>query len=175
MNAANIHLAITHFPIIGAIIGVGILLYGQIIKNNSFKNLAYGLFILMALLTIPVFSSGEGAEEVVEHIAGVSENIIEEHEHLAEKAIWLMGLLGIFSLLGIFANRNELTFANTVGLIILVISLITSGVFIQVGHLGGQIRHTEIRSETTSNNQKGEDHDNDHDEDHDEDHEKHHD
>ena len=99
----------------------------------------------MALLTIPVFLTGEEAEESVEHLAGVSENIIEEHEELAEKAIWLMGLLGVFSLASFYAIVKKLSFSRTVILITLLISLATLGLFAQVGNLGGQIRHTEIR------------------------------
>ena len=41
----------------------------------------------MAVLTIPVFLTGEETEESVEHLAGVSHDLIEEHEELAEKAI----------------------------------------------------------------------------------------
>ncbi|MFI0430131.1 hypothetical protein [Mariniflexile sp. HMF6888] len=144
MDLTHIHLILTHFPIVGTIIGIGILAYGQFAKNDDVKKVALVTFVLMAILTIPVFLTGEPAEESVEHLTGVSENIIEEHEELAKKAIWLMGLLGVFSLISFYAIIKKTTFAKMMTLITLVISLTTFGIFAKVGNLGGQIRHTEI-------------------------------
>ncbi len=149
MDATHLHLMLTHFPIVGTIIGIGILAYGQFSNNNSIKKLALAVFVIMSLLTIPVFLTGEGAEETVEHLAGVSENIIKEHGELAEKAIWLMGLLGIFSLINIIVIVKESSIAKTITFISLVLSLVTFGVFAKVGNLGGEIRHSEIRANNT--------------------------
>jgi len=153
MDATHLHLVLSHFPIIGTIIGVGILAYGQFFKNTEIQKVALATFILMAILTIPVFLTGEESEETVEHIAGISEQLIENHEELAEKAIWLMGLLGGLSLISFYAVIKKLSFAKTMTLITLVVSLATFGLFAQVGNLGGQIRHSEIRTE--SNNGQG--------------------
>lgn len=92
MDAAHLHLMLTHFPIVGTILGIGILIYGQFSKNDSVKKVALWLFILMAILAIPVFKSEEAAEEIVEHHAGVSEQIIEEHEEMAETTLWFITL-----------------------------------------------------------------------------------
>ncbi len=150
MDHTHIHLVLTHFPIIGAIIGIGILAYGQYSKNDSIKKVAFVTFVLMAIMTIPVFLTGEAAEETVEHLAGVSENLIEEHEELAEKAIWLMGLLGVLSIVSFFAIVKKLSFSRTISLVTLLISLATFGIFAKVGNLGGQIRHSDIRANNTS-------------------------
>ena len=145
MDATHFHLLLTHFPIVGTIIGIGILAYGQYSKNDSIKKTALVVFLLMAILTIPVFLTGEEAEETVEHLAGVSENSIETHEELAEKVIWLMGLLGAMSLVSFYAITKKLPLSNKLTLVTLVVSLVTFGLFARVGYLGGQIRHSEIR------------------------------
>ncbi|NOY47215.1 MAG: hypothetical protein GXO84_03225 [Chlorobi bacterium] len=168
MDATHLHLVLTHFPIIGVIIGILILAYGQFYKNSDIQKVALATFILMAILTIPVFLTGEEAEETVEHIAGVSEQLIENHEELAEKAIWLMGLLGVFSMISFFAIVKKLSFAKTITLITLIVSLGTFGLFAQVGNLGGQIRHSEIRTESNNNQVDNKNYDNrerDHDDD----------
>ena len=160
MDATHLHLVLTHFPIIGTIIGIGILAYGQFIKNTEIQKVALTTFILMAILTIPVFITGEKSEEAVEHIAGISEQLIENHEELAEKAIWLMGLLGGLSLINFYAIIKKLSFAKTTTLITLVVSLTTFGLFAQVGNLGGQIRHSEIRTERNNGQNDNENYDN---------------
>lgn len=146
MDATHLHLVLTHFPIIGTIIGVGILAYGQIFKNLEIQKVAFATFIVMALLTIPVFLTGEEAGETVENIAGIYEQLIENHEELAEKAIWLMGLLGVLSVMSLLAIFKKSSFTKAITLVTLVVSIITFGLFAQVGNLGGQIRHSEIRT-----------------------------
>ena len=152
MDATHLHLILTHFPIVGTIIGIGILIYGLFFKNLEIQKVALATFVLMALLTIPVFLTGEEAGETIENIAGVSERLIKNHEELAEKAIWLMGLLGLLSIINLYAIFKKLSFAKTITLTTLIISIFTFGVFAQVGNLGGQIRHSEIRN-TSYNNQ----------------------
>jgi len=151
MDATHIHLVLTHFPIVGTFIGIGVLAYGQFSKNDSIKKLALLLFILMAVMTIPVFLTGEEAEETVEHIAGISENLIEQHEELAEKAIWAMGLLGMLSLLSFFAFIKKSALTKTITLVTLIVSTATGALFVNVGYLGGQIRHSEIRTNGNNN------------------------
>lgn len=146
MDATHIHLLLTHFPIVGTIIGILILIYGIYSKNESVIKVALGTFVAMALLTIPVFLTGEDAAETVENIPGVLESIIEEHEELAEKAIWLMGLLGVLSLINLYAIFKKVSFSKTITILTLLVSLATFGLFAQVGNLGGQIRHSEIRN-----------------------------
>lgn len=148
MNAAHIHLMLTHFPIVGTFIGVGILTAGLLMKNESVKKVALGVFILMALVTIPVFSSGEGAEEVLEKLPDFSKHQIHEHEELAEKAILLMFGLGILSVVGLFSIIKKISFEKPLIIVILIVSIATFGLFGKVGNLGGQVRHTEIRETT---------------------------
>ena len=151
MDATHLHLTLTHFPIVGTIIGIGILIYGLLSKNLETQKVALSIFALMSIITIPVFLTGGEAEETVEHLAGVSEQSIEDHEELAEKAIWLMALLGILSVVGFFAIIKKQSFAKAITLITLIMSLGTFGIFAQVGNLGGQIRHSEIRPENNLN------------------------
>lgn len=150
MDATHLHLALAHFPIIGTIIGTALLAYGLIIKNFEIQKVAMITFVVMALLTIPVFLTGEEAEEAVEHLPGFSERLIDEHEELAEIAIWLMGALGVLGIIAYYAIRKNFSFAKIITVITLILSLATFGIFAQVGNLGGQIRHSEIR---TANNQ----------------------
>jgi hypothetical protein len=49
MNDAHLHLVVNHFPIIGTIFGLGILVTGMIVKNNTLKNTAYVLFATAAI------------------------------------------------------------------------------------------------------------------------------
>ena len=112
MNDAHLHMIVNHFPIIGTIFGLGILISGMILKNNSVKNTAYVLFIVAAIFAAFSMGTGEGAEELVEDMPTVGKQIIHEHEEMAEKLALVLYVLGVISIVGLFLNykkhaRNE--------------------------------------------------------------------
>ena len=49
MNDAHFHMVVNHFPIIGTILAIGILIVGILTKNNGVKNTSYCLFIVAAI------------------------------------------------------------------------------------------------------------------------------
>lgn len=146
MNDAHLHMVVNHFPIIGTILAVGVLLAGIFLKNNSVKNTAYILFIIAAIFAFFSMATGEGAEEMVEDMPNIGKQIIHEHEEIAEKLALVLYLVGGISILGLFMNIKNHANANFVSYIVLVLSLL--GVFLaqKVGTSGGEIRHTEIRA-----------------------------
>jgi uncharacterized membrane protein len=158
MNAAQIHLALNHAPLLLSIIGGGILILGMINKNESFKNLSLYLLVAAAVLTAPVYLTGEGTEELVEHFPGVNESTIEKHEEMAKIALIIIIITGAIAFLGIMIKKNtglaKLVFTGT-----LLLSLASFVAMAQTAHLGGLIRHSEIQNGTAANaegNDKGE-------------------
>ena len=150
MNDAHLHLVMNHFPIIGPILGFGILLTGIILKNNSVKNTAYVLFIVSAIFASFSMGTGEGAEEIAEKLPGVTKQIIHEHEEMAEKLAIVLYLLGVISLGGLFLSYKKSAKVKWVSFAALVVAVV--GIFLakEVGTSGGEVRHTEIRTDTTS-------------------------
>lgn len=146
MNDAHLHLVVNHFPIIGTILGVGILISGIILKNNTVKNTSYVLFIVSAIFAAFSMGTGEGAEEMVENMPTVGDQVIHQHEEMAEKLATVLYLLGVISLVGLYTNLKNKAKANLVSYLALAISCV--GVFLaqQTGTTGGEVRHTEIRT-----------------------------
>ncbi len=146
MNQAHFHLIVNHFPIIIPIIGILILIGGFIFRAEIVKRTAFFVFILGALSTVPAFLTGEGAEEVVEHLQGVHEQGIHAHEEAAKIFAILAYLLGGLSLLALWANWKQKSFASIIAIAVIVFSLVVLFFAKQTGTTGGEIRHTEIRS-----------------------------
>ena len=144
MDSTHLHLILNHFPIIGTIIGTGVMAYGYFTQSAPTKKAALFTWVVMALVAIPVFLTGEPAEETVEGIAGISETMIEAHEEAAEMAIWVMEALGIFSLIALFWRGSSEKQNKTMTGIAFALSLVTFALMARTGYLGGQIRHTEI-------------------------------
>lgn len=147
MNDAHLHLVLNHFPIIGTILGLGILIAGIILKNNSVKSTAYSLFIVAAVFAAFSMGTGEGAEEAVENLADVTMERIHEHEEMAEKLAIILYILGVISMVGIFLNFKNHTKAKLVSFIAVLVAIVAVFLAKETGTSGGEIRHTEIRSD----------------------------
>ncbi len=155
MNQAQIHLALNHAPLLLSIIGGSILILGMIRKNESFKSLSLYLLVAAAVLTAPVFLTGEGTEELVEHIPGVNEGTIEKHEEMAKISLIVIIITGAIALLGIFLRKNT-GITRVMFIAASILSLASFGTMAQTAHLGGLIRHSEIQNGTTANTEGNE-------------------
>ncbi len=150
MNQAHVHLLITHLPIFGSILGVFVLSYGLWTKSDHTKIAAYNIFIICSIGAGIAYLTGEAAEETVENIQGISDNMIEQHEDFAVFALVSLIILGVASLAGIFMTLKKPHLTRGTAITILFISLISFGLIAWTGYLGGQIRHTEIYQATSS-------------------------
>ncbi|SIQ14241.1 hypothetical protein [Maribacter ulvicola] len=147
MNDAHFHLVVNHLPIVGVLIGFLVLLAGLIMKKPQIKNTALGIFIFSALTAIVAFLTGEGAEEIVENLPGISETLIHKHEEYAELFLAMMQILGVTSLITLFLQYKKLPFSKYGFVLILLLSMVTMGIAKYVGTSGGEITHIEIRSD----------------------------
>ena len=146
MNDAHWHLVVNHLPIIFPIVGVIVMITGLISKSEAVKRTAFMIFVFGALAAIAAMNTGEGAEEVVENINGVSENFIESHEEAAETFAILSYILGGISLLGLWASFKQKSFSSIISIATLIFAFVVLFFAKQTGTTGGEIRHTEIRS-----------------------------
>lgn len=161
MNEAHFHLIVNHLPIAGLLIGLLVLATGFIIKKSEIKITALGIFVFSALASIAAFYSGEGAEDIVERILGISETLINQHEEAAELFFTVILILGGVSLITMFLEIKKYKFAKF-GFILVILVALAAGVLAKnVGTTGGEIRHTEIRNDAnliqiqTNNNHDG--------------------
>lgn len=147
LNAAHWHLMLNHFPVIGTLTGFLILLSSLLFRNKTLETTGLVIFIVTALLTIPAYLTGEGAEEVIERIAGLNaEQAVEQHEEAAEPAFIAMQVLGALSLISLFLSwngkRNSVKILNP---LICFYGLVVFAMMVRVANMGGEIRHSEIR------------------------------
>lgn len=144
MNAAHIHLLWNHFPILGSLFAAGILLAGIALNDRKINQVGLVSLFIFALLTIPAFLSGEGAEEVMEEYPGISHAAIHEHEEAADWGLWVMIFAGVAAIAGFWLQRRREHLHRMVSITVCVVALAAFGIFFRVGLTGGEIRHPEI-------------------------------
>jgi uncharacterized membrane protein len=149
MNLAHLHLLLNHIPVLG--IPFGLLLYasGVVRKNDEIKRFAYFFTVAIALIAIPTYLTGEPAEELVEHLPGVAESLIKNHEEAAEVSLVLVLIAGALGGIKLLVRWSKIDRLTSIGFgIALVVSAISLG---YTANIGGEIRHTEIRATANGN------------------------
>src|ERR1700730_13424183 len=148
MNFAHLHLLLNHFPIIGTIVGLGLFLISLGRKTKDLRRASLIIFSAMALLAIPTFFSGTGAQGAIRKTPGVSEALIERHQGAAMLALLFMEITGALALVALWKSQGTSHPArwNWSLSAVLLFSIVTVGLMARTGTTGGDIRHPEIGS-----------------------------
>ena len=150
MNLAHLHLMLNHIPLVGIGFTTLLLILAMLRRSNELINIALVFVVVVALWAIPVYLTGEPAEEVVEDLPGVSEQLIEEHEEKAEVAFIFVEATGALALISFIVRIYSDKFGHRLALLTLLVLIISGGLMAWTANLGGKINHPEIRSDKAS-------------------------
>ena len=148
MDAAHVHLVVNHVPVLGTIFGLVLLAFGLLRREAVLVKAGLIAFLVSGLAAGAAYMTGEPAEEVVEHLAGVSGAAIEAHENAGFYALISAVVLGLFALGGLLFFKTRLP--RLLAVTIVMLALFVSGMMVWTANLGGQIRHVEIRSDAVT-------------------------
>lgn len=148
MNAAHLHLVLNHFPIIGTAIAIFVLIIGIMKKSDDVKKVSVLILILTALVTIPVYLSGENAEAKIEgNYEDVDESFIDSHEDFALYSFIAMDIVGAMGLIAMFLYKKPKPLPDSFAYLMLVLLFIVNVMMAYTANLGGKIHHPEIRED----------------------------
>ena len=143
-NSAHLHLIMNHFPIIGTMMIILVLGYAVFINNDKIKRLGMFMLVLIGLITIPVFMTGDKAAGIVKGNEGVLEENIDPHENFAKISMIAMEITAGISLIGLFLFRKDKAVPVWFGAVLLLLIIGVNLMMIYTGHLGGRISHDSI-------------------------------
>jgi uncharacterized membrane protein len=145
-SPTHIHLLLNHFPTIGFVIGLGlyvISLFGGV--HHHLKQAALVVFVGVALITIPTYTTGNAAQTAIQASEGVSQKLMEMHEGAALFAMMLIELTGLVAWLALWQLRRFNLVSRWMSGVLLVVALLAFATVSRAAALGGEVRHPEIR------------------------------
>lgn len=153
INGAHLHLLLNHVPILGSVFALVLLAFGYFMRNDTLSKAALWTLVVVSLIAIPAFLSGEEAEHAVEDRPGISNTQIHEHEEQAEVAFWALMCSGAIALGTLMASMKTQTVNRTLLFLNMVFITSTFALMARTGNSGGAIRHPEIQSAADSGGQ----------------------
>jgi uncharacterized membrane protein len=138
---ANLHLLSNHFPILGSLFGVLLLVVALIKPNLNTTLSAYLILLVSGFGGIIAYFSGESSEENIEHLKGISHKVIHIHEEMAENSLVFIFLLTATAVVGLWAERAQWESKIKIERFALIVGIVAFILFAFTGYLGGHIRH----------------------------------
>lgn len=141
MNAAHWHLMINHFPLTGLLLGLLLWALAIKVKRPELDRLLWTWFLLMGLLIVPVYLTGESSHDLLHDVPGYPHDAIEVHEDWGKYTLFALLGLSVMAVMGLI--RKSIWFQCIFPLLVLA----GFAVAVYTSHLGGLIRHPEIDPE----------------------------
>ena len=147
MNPTQLHLALSHFPVIGYILMVPVFWFAVWKRKEAYLNLSLLFFIVLGILSFVVFNTGSMAEENLTQLPGMDTDLISKHEKSGEISFWLFAVSGLLSAILMAFNIKLKEKQHLIILVVCGILFSTAAIHsLYTASIGGEIRHTEIRS-----------------------------
>lgn len=144
LNFPHLHLLFNHFPTVGMVVGVGLLLLSFARRNEHLKKASLEVVFAIAIIALPAYITGMAAVLSLQDRPEVSQAAIDAHHNAALKGFILMELAGAVSWLAIWQSRRRGVLPGGTVAAALVLSVLTVAVMGQAASIGGEIRHPEI-------------------------------
>ena len=147
MNWPHLHLIINHFPVVGFLFGLLFVAYAMIRKSEELQKTSLGFLVLVALVTVPVYFTGDQAGDIVKRLPDVSKSLVDQHGEAASVALTGAVMLGLIAASGIFFFRRAAAIPRRFMVLTLILTIAVNGLIGYTANLGGQIRHPEARKD----------------------------
>lgn len=146
MTPVHLHLMLNHAPIFGSVLVLGLLAWGLGRRDWSYSRLALILAVLVGVLAIPVYLTGEPTEHTLQRLRSLSHPTVEAHEDAAAWAFVGLEAIAVFAT-GLLWKARKSEPSRALLVTFAAVSIIVTAAVVRTAYLGGQITHTELVSE----------------------------
>jgi uncharacterized membrane protein len=144
MNPAHLHLLFTHLPIVGLGYAILLNLFALARKNAEFQKLSLWCYLLLGVVALVAYLTGDDAGKVMMTYPGITENIVEPHENMALAFLVAVILISALAMIALYVTKTREMLLKRFSLYLLIAAMLTGVLGVLTGSTGGAIRHTEI-------------------------------
>src|SRR5260370_22524677 len=143
-----IHVTLNYLPIYGTILGALALAISLVLRSRAAQITALILTLIAGVSAYPVFVSGQRAYKTIRGMSDdAGADALDEHMDRAEKTIGAFYFLALLALAGLLVPIKWPKAGLPLAAVTLAVAVICSGIAVYIAQAGGQVRHTEFRTE----------------------------
>ncbi len=144
MNGAQLHLLTVHLPVVGMLAGLLLMSLALLRDSESLTRTAIGFVVFGTLFAAPAYFSGPEAMEVANRFAEIDEHLVEQHA-IAAKASFFASVVLASIAIKVWWESTRMKTGKGTRVVLLCAMLVIAWLMAWTAHLGGIIRHPEIR------------------------------
>lgn len=144
MTFSHLHLIMNHVPTVGSAVALGLLLLAFLRRNEHLKMAGLETLFLIALLTVPIYITGVGAQRELRGRPAVSDIAIREHQDVALAGLAVTEFAGFVAWVALFQYRRMGRASSGLVPAVTVLLVASLAVMGRAANLGGEIRHPEM-------------------------------
>ncbi len=144
MSAAHLHLMVVHLPVVLCPLGILFLLIDSL-RGHDRSMTGFVLLLSAAVLGVVAYYSGPSAYEQLEGVLLTEKEWVEQHAVAGRAAFVTLILAGVLALQAVLRELQEEPVSKGLRWAVVVMALIACYCSVWAAHLGGKIRHPEMR------------------------------
>jgi hypothetical protein len=146
VNLEHVHLVLNHIPTVGSVVALGLLLLACVRRDEPLKHAGLEVLFVIAVLTLPVYTSGVGAHLKLRDRPEVSDNAMRAHQDAALAGFAVTEFAGFVAWIALWQARRRGRAAPGLVPVVTLLSIVALALMARAATLGGEIRHPEIRT-----------------------------
>jgi uncharacterized membrane protein len=140
----HLHILVSIFPSVGLVFVLGFYVAALVTNNDVMKRSCLVLFVILGLLAVPIYLSGDHSMELLSRDPKISQDLMDYHFGWGLAALAVLVATGVVALIELCRHRRAGQLSNDALHLVLGLALITLVLMIVVGELGWQINHHEL-------------------------------
>jgi uncharacterized membrane protein len=142
---SHFHILVTIFPSIGLVFVLGFYVAAMVADNEAMKRSCLVLFVILGLLAIPTYLSGDHSMELLSQDPKISKDLMNAHYGWGLTSLAVLAMTGAAALIALWRFRRGKRLSDNALHLVLGLAIVTLGLMVIVGELGWEINHHELR------------------------------
>jgi hypothetical protein len=144
VTLSHLHLVLNHVPTVGSAIALGLLLLALLRRNEHLKIAGLEVLFVIAIVTLPAYISGAGAQRELRDRPDVSVTAIRVHQDVALAGFTVTEFAGFVAWIALWQFRRAGRAARGLVPAVMLLLVVALAIMGRAATLGGEIRHPEM-------------------------------
>ena len=147
-SASHLHILASIFPSVGLVFALGLYVVAMITRNATMTRVSLGSFVILALVGIPTYLSGDGSMDVLSQDPKFSEDQMDYHYGWGIAALGVLTATGVVALINLLRFIRADKFSDNALHLVLGLAIVTLALMAVAGEMGWEINHHELQLAT---------------------------